>query len=108
MSSAINLDQVLFSRSKWRLKLLVPCWIFQLLVLLCLMGIFAYRVVDTVEHYSHQENNNGQIPMVEIVYVSRKPLIALLALCRAIAVTSFADEQSSDGNPQMLPFPLSP
>jgi hypothetical protein len=68
MSSKVNLDQVLFSRAKWRLKLLVPCWIFQLLVLLCLMGIFAYRVVDTVEHYS-EEKNNGDIPMVEIVYV---------------------------------------
>jgi hypothetical protein len=73
---SINLDQVLFARAKWNLKLLVPCWIFQLVVLLCLMGIFAYRVVDTVEHYS-AEKDNGSIPMVEIVYVSRWVNIAV-------------------------------
>lgn len=68
MSSKVNLNQVLFAHAKWRLKLLVPCWTFQIIVLLCLMGIFAYRVVDTVEHYS-EEKENGSIPMVEIVYV---------------------------------------
>ncbi|KAK0611583.1 hypothetical protein B0T14DRAFT_331928 [Immersiella caudata] len=83
MSSKVNLDHVLFSRSKWRLKLLVPCWTFQLLVLLCLMGIFAYRVVDTVEHYS-EEKNNGSIPTVEIVWESTNVAFSTLALVLTI------------------------
>ncbi len=66
---SVDLDQLLFARAKWRLRLLIPCWTFQIAVLLCLMGIFAYRVAETVEHYD-EENKRGQIPMVEIVYVA--------------------------------------
>jgi len=76
---SINLDQVLFARAKWNLRLLVPCWAFQLVVLLCLMGIFAYRVVDTVEHYS-AEKDNGSIPMVEIVWESTNVGFSTVAL----------------------------
>ena len=66
MVSAINVDNVFFQRAKWKLQLLIPAWIFQMVVLLGLMGIFAYRVAETVEHYSDTAKN-GQIPTVEIV-----------------------------------------
>lgn len=65
---AINVDHVFFQRAKWRLQLLIPAWIFQIVILLGLMGIFAYRVAETVDHYS-ESKQNGQIPMVEIVSV---------------------------------------
>ena len=64
--SALELDQALFARARWRLRILVPCWIFQILVLLCLMGIFAYRLAETFEHYSEQKQN-GEAPLVEVV-----------------------------------------
>ncbi|KAK3319839.1 hypothetical protein B0T19DRAFT_273157 [Cercophora scortea] len=66
--STVNVDQVLYSRAGWRLRFLVPCWTFQVAVVLCLMGIFAYRLVETFEHYD-ESKKNGQIPMVEVVYV---------------------------------------
>jgi hypothetical protein len=65
---SVDLDQVLFARARWRLRFLIPCWGFAMSVLLCLMGIFAYRVAETLEHYD-EEKKNGQVPMVEIVYV---------------------------------------
>jgi hypothetical protein len=73
MKSAVNLDNILFTRAKWQLRLLIPSWAFQLLLLLCLMGIFAYRLVETVE-LAH--NNDGHINTVEVVYVNRAPMVA--------------------------------
>lgn len=65
---SIDFDQVLYARASWRKLVLVPAWLFQILVLLCLMGIFAYRLAETFEHYE-DEIANGQVPMVEIMYV---------------------------------------
>lgn len=70
---AINVDHVFFQRAKWRLQLLIPAWIFQIVILLGLMGIFAYRVAETVDHYS-ESKQNGQIPLVEIVSVPPSPI----------------------------------
>jgi len=45
---------------------LIPFWAVQVSILLCLMGIFAYRLAETFEHYD-DEKNNGEAPMVEVV-----------------------------------------
>lgn len=63
---SVNVDQVLCSRARWRLGFLIPFWTVQVAILLCLMGVFAYRLVDTFEHYD-EEKKNGQVPMVEVV-----------------------------------------
>ncbi|KAM7204588.1 hypothetical protein V8F33_001552 [Rhypophila sp. PSN 637] len=63
----INIDQVLCSRARWRLSFLAPFWALQVAILLCLMGVFAYRLVDTFEHYD-EGKKNGQVPMVEVVW----------------------------------------
>ena len=63
-----HLDQVLYARAGWRKRVLVPLWTFQIFVLLSLMGIFAYRLVDTFDHYDEHEQT-GRVPIVEVVYV---------------------------------------
>lgn len=63
---SLDLDQVLYARAGWRKAVLVPIWTFQILVLLCLMGIFAYRLAETFEHYE-DEIKDGKAPIVEIV-----------------------------------------
>ena len=63
---SINVDQVLCSRARWRLRFLIPFWVVQVSILLGLMGIFAYRLAETFEHYD-DEKNNGEAPMVEVV-----------------------------------------
>ncbi|KAK5662573.1 hypothetical protein OQA88_8486 [Cercophora sp. LCS_1] len=92
MGSSVNVDQVLFTRAKWRLKFMVPCWGVQIVMLLCLMGIFAYRVAETVEHYSDEEAT-GRIPTVEIVWESTNVGFSTLALiCTIIEISKMATE----------------
>ena len=68
--SSLDLDQVLHARAGWRKIVLVPLWVFQILVLLCLMGIFAYRLAETFDHYEEM-NKMGEVPIVEVVCVPR-------------------------------------
>jgi len=68
-SAAIDLDQVLYARARWRKTILIPLWTFQMLVLLCLMGLFAYRLAETFDNWE-QEIAEGKVPVVEVVYVS--------------------------------------
>ncbi|KAK4463329.1 hypothetical protein QBC42DRAFT_69641 [Cladorrhinum samala] len=76
---SIDFDQVLFTRASWRKLVLVPAWLFQILVLLCLMGIFAYRLAETFEHYD-DEIEKGQIPMVEIIWEATNVGFNLISL----------------------------
>jgi len=66
--SSLDLDQVLYARAGWRKAILVPLWTFQIAVLLCLMGIFAYRLAETFEYYEERDKA-GDVPIVEVVYV---------------------------------------
>ncbi|KAK3942042.1 hypothetical protein QBC46DRAFT_381039 [Diplogelasinospora grovesii] len=79
----IDIDQVLFGRAKWRLRFLVPCWAAQVAMLLCLMGIFAYRLAETFEHYE-ENDKNGQIPMVEVVWEATNVGFSTISLVLSI------------------------
>lgn len=71
MASSLDLDQVLYARAGWRKAILIPLWIFQVTVLLGLMGIFAYRLAETFEHYE-EHDKLGEMPIVEVVYVASR------------------------------------
>ena len=59
-------DQSHFVRARWRRAVLGPFWLAQVVFLLALMGIFAYRLADTVHNYE-QSDKKGEMPMVEVV-----------------------------------------
>ncbi len=63
---SLDLDQVLYARAAWRKAILVPLWTIQMAILLCLMGVFAYRLAETFEHYE-EHNKMGNVPLVEVV-----------------------------------------
>ncbi|KAK3689822.1 hypothetical protein B0T22DRAFT_180080 [Podospora appendiculata] len=90
--STVNVDQVLYSRAGWRLRFLVPCWTFQLAVVLCLMGIFAYRLVETFEHYDESKKNGD--PMVEVIWESTNVGFSLISLMLTIIEISKAATES--------------
>lgn len=69
MASSLDLDQVLYARAGWRKAILIPLWAFQVTVLLGLMGVFAYRLAETFEHYE-EHDKLGEMPIVEVVYVA--------------------------------------
>lgn len=55
-----------FERARWRKTFLFPLWLLQMAMLLGLMGIFAYRLAETVEHYE-EDDKKGKMPVVELV-----------------------------------------
>ncbi|KAK4042979.1 hypothetical protein C8A01DRAFT_32923 [Parachaetomium inaequale] len=77
--SSLDLDQVLYARAGWRKVILVPLWTFQIAVLLCLMGIFAYRLAETFEHYEELDKM-GEVPIVEVVWEATNVGFNLIAL----------------------------
>ncbi|KAK4249964.1 hypothetical protein C7999DRAFT_12215 [Corynascus novoguineensis] len=77
--SSLDLDQVLHARAAWRNTVLIPLWIFQVAVLLCLMGIFAYRLAQTFKRYQ-ERNKMGDMPIVEVVWEATNVGFNLIAL----------------------------
>jgi len=59
-------DQAHFDRARWRKAVLVPLWIAQITLLLGLLGIFAYRLAETIRTYEANEKK-GTVPTVELV-----------------------------------------
>jgi hypothetical protein len=62
-------EQAQFDRARWNLYILIPNWILQLLLMVCLMGLFSYRLAETIENYEEQDQQ-GMVPIVEVVYVA--------------------------------------
>ncbi|KAI2616815.1 hypothetical protein GGR54DRAFT_223296 [Hypoxylon sp. NC1633] len=60
-------DNAQFGRSRWRKRILLPCWIIQMGLLLGMMGLFSWRLSHTMITWEDQEGQ-GQIPMVEFVW----------------------------------------
>ncbi|KAK6078593.1 hypothetical protein SCUP234_06216 [Seiridium cupressi] len=60
-------DQAHFERARWRKRVLLPCWIVQIPILLTLMGVFSYRLSNTVSTFK-EEKDKGGVPMVEFVW----------------------------------------
>lgn len=59
-------DNAHFSRAGWRKRIMLPCWIIQVLILLSLMGLFSYRLSYTVNTWEDAENK-GDVPVVQFV-----------------------------------------
>ncbi|KAG6011633.1 hypothetical protein E4U54_007973 [Claviceps lovelessii] len=57
--------QAQFERAKWRRTILFPNWILQLLLTMSMMGLFAWRLGDTLKHYAAR-NQNGKAPAIEL------------------------------------------
>lgn len=52
-----------FDRSRWRAAILVPMWLAEFALLLALIGIFAYRLAETVDKWD-DEDKKGMVPAV--------------------------------------------
>jgi hypothetical protein len=63
-------DQGLFERAGWRMRVLIPAWVVQVASLLGMMGLFSYRLAETIEAWedkTRENNGSSSIPMVELV-----------------------------------------
>lgn len=59
-------DQAHFDRARWRKRVLLPCWIIQVPILVALIGLFSYRLSNTIRDFEENELK-GDVPMVEFV-----------------------------------------
>ncbi|KAI0867148.1 hypothetical protein F4860DRAFT_19826 [Xylaria cubensis] len=80
-------DNAHFSRAGWRKRVMLPCWIIQILILLSVMGLFSYRLSHTVTTWE-EEDNKGNVPVVEFVWEVANiafSLLSLIVTCISIA-----------------------
>ncbi|KAI0377240.1 hypothetical protein F5Y04DRAFT_264942 [Hypomontagnella monticulosa] len=72
-------DNGQFSRARWRKRVLLPCWIAQIGLLLGMMGLFSYRLSNTVKTWKDEEDK-GNIPMVEFVWEAVNVAFSFISL----------------------------
>lgn len=58
--------QAQFERAKWRLLLLAPAWSVQLTLAFGMLGLFSWRLGDTIHHYDDRDQA-GKVPVIEFV-----------------------------------------
>lgn len=59
-------SQAQFERAKWRAVVLFPTWIIQLALTMTMMGLFAWRLGDTMKTFD-EEKKHGGVPVIEVV-----------------------------------------
>ncbi|TQN64541.1 hypothetical protein CSHISOI_10882 [Colletotrichum shisoi] len=72
--------QAQFDRARWRMALLIPFWVMQLLVLLVVVGLFSWRLSDTLKNWGTEEQTKGMFPLVEVVWESVNIGFSLICL----------------------------
>ncbi|KAK1638867.1 hypothetical protein BDP81DRAFT_370529 [Colletotrichum phormii] len=76
----LHRQQAQFDRSRWRMALLVPLWILQLLVCLVVVALFSWRLSDTLRNWETEEETKEMFPMVEVVWESVNLVFSLVCL----------------------------
>ncbi|KAI0814059.1 hypothetical protein GGR55DRAFT_494559 [Xylaria sp. FL0064] len=80
-------DNAHFNRAGWKKRVMLPCWIIQILILLSVMGLFSYRLSHTVNVWEEEEDKEN-LSVVEFVWEVANigfSLISLVATFISIA-----------------------
>ncbi|KAK1992813.1 hypothetical protein LX36DRAFT_283699 [Colletotrichum falcatum] len=80
----LHRQQAQFDRARWRMALLVPFWVLQLLVLLVDIGLFSWRLSDTLKNWETEEQTKGMFPLVEVVWESVNIGFSLVCLISTV------------------------
>ncbi|KAK2057992.1 hypothetical protein LY76DRAFT_74417 [Colletotrichum caudatum] len=80
----LHRQQAQFDRARWRMVLLVPLWILQLLVLLVVIGLFSWRLSDTLNNWETEQQTKGMFPLVEVVWESVNIGFSLICLISTV------------------------
>ncbi|KAK8065390.1 hypothetical protein PG997_012137 [Apiospora hydei] len=83
-------DQAHFGFAKWRKRILLPCWFVQIPLQLGLMGVFSYRLSNSVNSYNGEPD---KIPTVEFVWEVTNIAFSLASfIINAIQIAKFLAE----------------
>ncbi|KAG6002849.1 hypothetical protein E4U21_002734 [Claviceps maximensis] len=84
--------QAQFERARWRRTILFPNWMLQLLLTMSMMGLFAWRLGDTLKHYAAR-NENGKAPAVELAWeVTNVVMSFIAATSTLVEIVKYMDE----------------
>ncbi|KAM5351771.1 hypothetical protein ACJ41O_004494 [Fusarium nematophilum] len=84
--------QAQFDRAKWRLMVLLPTWILQLGLTMTMMGLFAWRLGDTMKTY-HDEDERNNDPVIEVVWeATNVGLWFVASLCTFVEIAKYFAE----------------
>ncbi|KAF7547622.1 hypothetical protein G7Z17_g7598 [Cylindrodendrum hubeiense] len=84
--------QAQFDRAKWRLMLLLPIWAIQLGLSLTMVGLFGWRLGDTMKTYD-DEDKKGGLPVIEVVWEGTNVSLAFVAsICTFVEIAKYFSE----------------
>ncbi|KAI0195049.1 hypothetical protein F4808DRAFT_331769 [Astrocystis sublimbata] len=85
-------DNAHFSLAGWKKRVILPCWILQILILLSVMGLFSYRLSRTITTWE-EEDKKGMVPVVEFIWEAANIGFSLVSLVVTfIAIARFIAE----------------
>ncbi|WZH44744.1 uncharacterized protein QYS62_005772 [Fusarium acuminatum] len=84
--------QAQFDRAKWRLMVLIPTWVLQLGLSMAMMGLFAYRLGDSMK-LNKDNNKKNDDPTIEIVWEATNVALWFVAsLCSFVEIAKYFAE----------------
>ncbi|OPB36692.1 hypothetical protein A0O28_0057720 [Trichoderma guizhouense] len=84
--------QAQFQRAKWRLLLLAPAWSLQLTLAFGMLGLFSWRLGDTIHHFEARDKA-GKAPVIEYVWeATNVALSSVVALCTIFEIARYFSE----------------
>ncbi|PQK17967.1 hypothetical protein BB8028_0009g01650 [Beauveria bassiana] len=89
---ALHKSQAQFARAQWRIKLLAPIWASQLLLTMTMMGLFAWRFGNTMQHHDDKVKA-GKKPTIEYAWEATNIAMSLVAsLCTFVDIARYYTE----------------
>ncbi|UNI17691.1 hypothetical protein JDV02_004015 [Purpureocillium takamizusanense] len=84
--------QAQFDRARWRLMVLLPAWALQTLLAASMMGLFSWRLGDTIKHYDEREKK-GETPTIEFAWEATNITMSfIVVLCTFFEIVKFVSE----------------
>ncbi|KAH0493022.1 hypothetical protein TgHK011_007945 [Trichoderma gracile] len=84
--------QAQFERAKWRLLLLAPAWSVQLTLAFGMLGLFSWRLGDTIRYFDDRDTA-GKAPVIEYVWEATNiALSAVVAFCTIFEIARYFAE----------------
>ncbi|RFU78269.1 hypothetical protein TARUN_3947 [Trichoderma arundinaceum] len=81
--------QAQFDRAKWRLLVLAPAWSLQLTLAFGMLGLFCWRLGDTIHHFEAR-NKAGKAPVIEYVWEATNiGMSSIVAICTIYEIARY-------------------
>ncbi|QUC21153.1 uncharacterized protein UV8b_05396 [Ustilaginoidea virens] len=85
--------QAQFERARWRTMILLPAWTLQLLLTMSMMGLFAWRLGDTIKHHGQRGRTAKVPPAMEFAWEATNVAMSFIAaVCTLVEIGRYVAE----------------